>query len=171
MAGEVGADLGNAVLDSAGVGRVNREDDQRRFAVAREGAYPTDVLGDVAERLRGVGGEGVDGRRRPGHLERVQPDPEAADRPQVPLGEPAFAVKDDHCRDLLGATAPAAAPAAPTLQGFLRPRRFGVPGQEARLAGRGDPANVGTGDPAAHPDYGLDRRRQPPSPPASDRGS
>ena len=143
MAGEVTADLGHAVLDSSGVGRVDREDDQRRFAVAREGAYPTDVLGDVAERLRGVGGEGVDGRRRPSHLEPVEPDPEAADRPQVPLGEPAFAVKDDHCRDLLSATAPAAAPAAaPTLQGFLRPRRFRVPGQEARLAGRGDPADV-----------------------------
>ena len=172
MAGEVGADLGHAVLDSAGVGRVDREDDQRRFAVAREGAYPTDVLGDVAERLRGVGGEGVDGRRRPGHLEPVEPDPEAADRPQVPLGEPALAVKDDHRRDLLSATAPAAAPAAaPTLQGFLRPRRFGVPGQEARLAGRGDPADMGTGDPAANPDYDPDRDRQPPSPPAGDRGS
>ena len=48
MAGEVGADLGHAALDSATIGRADREDEQRRFAVARQGSHPAYVLGNVA---------------------------------------------------------------------------------------------------------------------------
>src|ERR1700742_1726262 len=101
MARQVGADLGHAMPDGATIGRVDREDDKRRIAVARERAYPTNTLGDIAKRLRGVSGEGVDDRRRSDHLELVETDPEAANRAQVMVGEAAFPVEDDHRRDFL----------------------------------------------------------------------
>jgi hypothetical protein len=105
VAGEVFADLDDAAFDGARVGGVDRQHDQRRFAVARERPDAVDVLRDVAERLGGVGGEGVDDRRRPGHVELVQADPQPADRVEVAVGEPAFAVEDDHRRDLFGRVA------------------------------------------------------------------
>ena len=50
--GEVSADLGDAGRDRAAVGGVDRQHDQRRFAVAGDRPDPVGDLGDVAERRR-----------------------------------------------------------------------------------------------------------------------
>ena len=75
-----------------------------------------------------------------------------------PLG----AFEDDHRRHLFGRHRAGAV----ALQRRDRPRRFGVVGQEARLAGGGDVADPSVGEEAGGADRQPDGDRQPAPAPA-----
>ena len=173
--GHVGAEAGAAVLaevvadfvdsfdDRAAFGGVERQHDQRRFAVAGDRPDPVGDFGDVAEVGVGVGGEGVDDRRRAGDVEAVEAVADPADRAQVGFGQPADPVEDDHDRDLFAGL-------LAVLEEVEGAGRFGVLRQEAALAGGGDVADMGAAEEAGDADRQPDRDHQPAPAAAGDGG-
>ena len=168
VVGEVAADPPHAAGDGAAVGRVQRQHDQRRFAVAGERADAAGDRGDVAERLGGVGREGVDDRRRAGDRQPVEAVADPPDRRQVGFAQPAGTVEDDDRRHLFGGVAVALLAAG--VERLDRPRRFRVGGQEAGLPGRGDAADPVVAEVAGDAERQPDRDRQPAPARPGDRG-
>jgi hypothetical protein len=161
VSGEVLADRFHAFLDRAAFAGVDRQHDQRRFAVARQRPDPVGDRGDVAERGFGVGREGVDDRRRPGDLQPVEAVADAPDRLQIGLGQSPWAVEDDHDRNLFAGLLAA-------LEVVEGAGRFGVLGQEAGLPGGGDVVDLGAADEARDGDRQPDRDHQPAAATAGD---